>query len=299
MVRPQGHPGECILGAHGTEIIRILRYGGGEAMGRLFRWRTAFTLIELLVVIAIIAILAAILFPVFAQARDKARAAACMSNCKQIGTAVMMYTQDYDEQYYWQRDWCEEDELGAGSWGPQYRSYIRWPIRHNVYIKNEAVFKCPSDKVSFRNRCNPPGGGGCFPYPTSYGPNLMLMTYTNGPVKLAQINRPAEKIFIGEALVPFACCENWNVEYYRAANWSGGENGWSFGTMRNMVGAAKTLGITDNQMSIITRHQFGNHLIFCDGHVKWVRWNQVPDAKNPAPQAEQAKWWDMLDPNRP
>src|SRR5688572_18560718 len=63
------------------------------------RRRSAFTLIELLVVIAIIAILAAILFPVFAQAREKARQVACMSNEKQIGTAVMMYLQDYDEVY--------------------------------------------------------------------------------------------------------------------------------------------------------------------------------------------------------
>ena len=59
--------------------------------------RNGFTLIELLVVIAIIAILAAILFPVFAQAREKARQASCMSNLKQVGTAVYMYNQDYDE----------------------------------------------------------------------------------------------------------------------------------------------------------------------------------------------------------
>jgi prepilin-type N-terminal cleavage/methylation domain-containing protein len=63
------------------------------------RRRSAFTLIELLVVIAIIAILAAILFPVFAQAREKARQAACLSNLKQIGTGVMMYVQDYDETF--------------------------------------------------------------------------------------------------------------------------------------------------------------------------------------------------------
>ena len=68
-------------------------------MQRWHRSQPGFTLIELLVVIAIIAILAAILFPVFARARDKARQAACMSNEKQIGTATMMYLQDYDEYY--------------------------------------------------------------------------------------------------------------------------------------------------------------------------------------------------------
>src|SRR5258707_10170131 len=68
-------------------------------MPQLSARRQGFTLIELLVVIAIIAILAAILFPVFAQAREKARQAGCLSNLKQIGTAAMMYVQDYDETY--------------------------------------------------------------------------------------------------------------------------------------------------------------------------------------------------------
>src|ERR1043166_5831286 len=108
--------------------------GGGKEIG-MRHLRSGFTLIELLVVIAIIAILAAILFPVFAQARDKARQTACLSNAKQIGLAVNMYVQDYDETFFWQRAWDEEVELGAGFWGASYKSYVRWPFAHAPYIK--------------------------------------------------------------------------------------------------------------------------------------------------------------------
>src|SRR5687767_15116511 len=101
------HPPVCVpLGLHRVAcfISCCLRPKGGLLAGRFhsqrrtaMRKRQAFTLIELLVVIAIIAILAAILFPVFAQAREKARQTACLSNMKQILTAEQMYTQDYDE----------------------------------------------------------------------------------------------------------------------------------------------------------------------------------------------------------
>ena len=91
------------------------------------------------------------------------------------------------------------------------------------------------------------------PFPVSYGANLMLMCYTASPVSLAAIQKPAEKFFLAEALTPFACCENWNVEYFRAANYTGGENGWDWGTMRNQAGAANALGVTDAQMSTVTR----------------------------------------------
>jgi prepilin-type N-terminal cleavage/methylation domain-containing protein/prepilin-type processing-associated H-X9-DG protein len=101
-------------------------------------FRSGFTLIELLVVIAIIAILAAILFPVFAQAREKARQASCLSNCKQISTAMMMYAQDYDEKL-----------PGWDNPGGHYltRSGWDWAIvvpLLNAYTKNTDVWTCPS-----------------------------------------------------------------------------------------------------------------------------------------------------------
>ena len=95
--------------------------------------RRAFTLIELLVVIAIIAILAAILFPVFAQAREKARQAACLSNMRQLSNAVMMYVQDYDESYPMTANY------NTGAFTPTI-----WPEMIQPYVKNEGIYKCPS-----------------------------------------------------------------------------------------------------------------------------------------------------------
>src|SRR6266849_5595070 len=91
-----------------------------------------FTLIELLVVIAIIAILAAILFPVFAQAREKARQATCLSNVKQIATSYFMYAQDYDERY-------TQNRYDNGA------NHYTWKLAILPYVKNHAVFQCPSN----------------------------------------------------------------------------------------------------------------------------------------------------------
>ena len=111
-----------------------------------FSRRHAFTLIELLVVIAIIAILAAILFPVFAQAREKARQTACLSNTKQIGTAVQMYLQDYDEQLFFYASTASPSQSRTGAVIPtSQKDALRWWNIVMPYIKSAAVFACPSD----------------------------------------------------------------------------------------------------------------------------------------------------------
>jgi prepilin-type N-terminal cleavage/methylation domain-containing protein/prepilin-type processing-associated H-X9-DG protein len=103
--------------------------------------RRAFTLIELLVVIAIIAILAAILFPVFAQAREKARQTSCLSNLKQIGLGLMMYAQDYDETY------PINIYLGAN---PDTSPCVHISqVAISAYIKNRDIYRCPSDPAPF------------------------------------------------------------------------------------------------------------------------------------------------------
>ena len=124
-----------------------------------FRPEAGFTLIELLVVIAIIAILAAILFPVFAQAREKARQASCLSNLKQMGTATGMYLQDNDEAFYAHRQSCpavcteyldssgnliEPYKTMYGDAGNASAYKYPWVFLLQPYIKNYGVFKCPS-----------------------------------------------------------------------------------------------------------------------------------------------------------
>ena len=104
------------------------------------RRKPGFTLIELLVVIAIIAILAAILFPVFAQAREKARSATCLSNVKQLALGVMMYVQDWDECYPNNRLFTFPGG-GEGS-----KLLVTWKTATQPYVKNIDVYRCPSNR---------------------------------------------------------------------------------------------------------------------------------------------------------
>jgi prepilin-type N-terminal cleavage/methylation domain-containing protein len=208
-------------------------------------WRIGFTLIELLVVIAIIAILAAILFPVFAQARDKARSASCLSNLKQIGTGLYMYLQDYDEAY-------PPNRIGMTSSG---KGGYTWKEAIGPYVKNLQVFVCPSaiKAGKIESACN-----GSTVTPTSYGTNGSLFDIdpyvkSNGDINwgvpagrpksvmtLSQLNRPAQTLWLIEEDRGWEACP---------------DNGdWTI----------PTGGGPD-------RHQCGNNWVYADSHAKYAK----------------------------
>jgi prepilin-type N-terminal cleavage/methylation domain-containing protein/prepilin-type processing-associated H-X9-DG protein len=155
-----------------------------------------FTLIELLVVIAIIAILAAILFPVFAQARAKARAITCISNLKQVGMGAMMYSQDYDEIILPERMSYADSEVGT--YQGTVRDWARyWPYIVQPYTKNFKITACPDyptpDALFWAS--NPEGtriGG-------TMAINDEMSTWDNLTVTQAQIDSPAGKVLFADS----------------------------------------------------------------------------------------------------
>ncbi len=196
------------------------------------RTRAGFTLIELLVVIAIIAILAAILFPVFAKAREKARQTTCLSNEKQIGLATLQYIQDYDESYYGHRWNCNNSggggavdicggyqdgsapggsKLVAAASGSEKRYF--WCFILYPYVKSMGVFTCPSNPLAFTtvsgtdHTFNANGAVGLdYGGQNSYGHNDVFMSpaapfnggTVSAPVVEASVTRPAGVVLITE-----------------------------------------------------------------------------------------------------
>jgi len=162
--------------------------------------RAGFTLIELLVVIAIIAILAAILFPVFAQAREQARMSTCLSNFKQIGLGVQMYLQDWDETYPMNR--IAQNPGGSECNGKG--KMVTWKHETQPYVKNTAVFKCPSNA---RNNMPDETGGddafGLTVFPISYAYNGTILWNSLGPnppvLREAMIPEPSRYIMLIES----------------------------------------------------------------------------------------------------
>ena len=148
--------------------------------------RNGFTLIELLVVIAIIAILAAILFPVFAKAREKARQASCLSNVKQVGLGMLMYTQDYDERF------VITDAASMTAWAAAGNHYSVWYRAIMPYVKNTQLFVCPSDGSKSTAKWSgswdeSTTAAGNWYFPLSYG-----VDHNFGMASLGTVTSPAE-----------------------------------------------------------------------------------------------------------
>jgi prepilin-type N-terminal cleavage/methylation domain len=224
-----------------------------------------FTLIELLVVIAIIAVLAAILFPVFAQAREKARQASCLSNLKQIGLGIMQYTQDYDECS--PLVWHGPIAPGGGYYVGQ---NVLWNQMLQPYIKSTQVFLCPSDyrsgDIPVTTWANPAPTGFPPPFLTSYILNVQYASYN--PVPLASVEKPSSTIALadgsvrGDTNAPYVTTEPKPAAYLLQDP----------GTNNNGT-CCYELTSTDNPDwgAPAARHNGMANVAFIDGHVKAMK----------------------------
>jgi len=231
------------------------------------RTRAGFTLIELLVVIAIIAILAAILFPVFAQAREKARQASCLSNQKQLGNALIMYVQDYDEML----PHHEADESNFLAFPPALaanRPFVTWQRSVQPYIKNDKVYTCPSSPQS---PSSPTTAANQNWARASYQGNGVVLSRLG--CSLARIPAPADIVFTQENFYWFytAWCRPSQVN---AANASPAQfRWWHLVDCRPQFAGLPRLprqpacGEQYNH-----RHFEGGNILFVDGHVKFQKY---------------------------
>ncbi len=226
----------------------------------------AFTLIELLVVIAIIGILAAILFPVFARARENARRTNCLSNEKQQALGLMQYAQDYDERLPIS-SYRNVDSAGD--------TIAYWHQMIEPYLKNKQIFRCPN---AHRNVGAMPAA----PYLSNYGlPGLgniasrNVINHYNG-LHLSQVNEPSRTWMIVET-----CYRNPTDTLYK-------DNGYGFHFARFddiPLGRGPEQGVAANHYFNHEVHLGGSNVAFVDGHVKWIK---SGDGKN---------WiWDLSQP---
>jgi len=225
----------------------------------------AFTLIELLVVIAIIAILAAILFPVFARARENARKAACMSNLKQIGIGVMMYAQDYDESYpVGSMNYVAANPDWFGNTTP---ATARWYTVIFPYVKNKQVFVCPTagDGIGFSGGYgwNIRGTGSGSATYNGFGYNAVASWGTpsgSGPVRLAEVDEPSTTILITDPASNGYASNGIYAIGYSSLGYMPVLHGGQVGPFTTTSSVAPGGG--------------GNYL-FADGHVKFMNASQT------------------------
>jgi prepilin-type N-terminal cleavage/methylation domain-containing protein/prepilin-type processing-associated H-X9-DG protein len=205
--------------------------------------RRGFTLIELLVVIAIIAILAAILFPVFARARENARRASCQSNLKQIGLAVMQYTQDYDEKFPQARVELTASKVTANN-------PYGWADALQPYTKSIQLFQCPSETE------------GPTDDPTSTAPGYSDYWYNRmlSGESQAAVAAVSQTVMNGDG--------NGNSSRYNGTGCTSSADGLaSVSPLCAHTIPTVNLGSTN----MLGRHLDGANYSFADGHVKWLK----------------------------
>ncbi|MEO7715976.1 MAG: DUF1559 domain-containing protein [Capsulimonas sp.] len=244
-------------------------------MKRFSSTRTGFTLIELLVVIAIIAILAAILFPVFAKAREKARQISCASNERQLGLGLLQYVQDNDESF------------PAGN---QYVSFCGgWVQPVYPYVKSVELYRCPNDPTRYA-----PGDGNIW-NPVSYDINNSLVGDGNPSsggnrfgANLAQMSAPASTVMLCEAFgatLDIANASGVRPDYSPSVDMH--QNFWNTGgkgTPANFNGGYATgnpVGQNLRQYNGTAGiHTDGSNYLACDGHVKYLKSSKIAPGKD-------------------
>lgn len=237
----------------------------------------AFTLIELLIVIAIIALLAALLFPVFARARENARRSSCQSNLKQLGLAFMQYSQDYDEMWP-----CGLGAISGDASGARLALNARgWGGQIFPYVKNSQVFVCASDRTRPASTATP----------VSYMMNSNLTyrgasfnTNTGIQMRLAAMSTTAKVVMLFEA-------QNLTADLTTAENNSpaGYGNFLIFGSSNARYVTGNMGGRFDESTAstysyyvggVNGRHLSGANYLMADGHVKWYRPTNVSSGLN-------------------
>lgn len=245
--------------------------------------RKGFTLIELLVVIAIIAILAAILFPVFAKARENARRASCQSNLKQIGLGMLQYVQDYDETY-------------SGAFKAPAGGRIHWGELIFPYTKSAQIYICPSNTTLLSNdgltnaTQNPNTYKGVsYAYNCIIQPAAIGSPSTNDAAGAPQalLTEVAQTILLTEANGANGGQDNTYQSQLTDINGSFYGNTWS-GTIDPVVGAGNK--------NMDHRHLDGGNILWYDGHVKWARSTRMPTTTYPA---GSPYFWYLVKPATP
>jgi prepilin-type N-terminal cleavage/methylation domain-containing protein/prepilin-type processing-associated H-X9-DG protein len=231
----------CLCSGHfGHTYYTLIKSTFGGDLMSIGRNKRAFTLIELLVVIAIIAILASILFPVFARARENARRASCQSNLKQIALAVMQYTQDYDEKF-------PLVVVAASSISPN--NPYGWADALQPYAKSTQLFQCPSEIEGATNdpKSTAPGY-------SDYWYNRMLSGQSQ-----AAIDSVSQTVLNGDG--------NGNSSQYNTNGCNSVASGLTASTACTNNPPILSMGSTN----MLGRHLDGANFSFADGHVKWLK----------------------------